>query len=46
MKKKKAPVIIKQELLASILEVFEKEDDLQINEEVKNAKGLKDEKKV
>ena len=46
MKKKKAPEIIKQELLASILEVFEKEDDLQINEEVKNAKGLKDEKKV
>ena len=34
--------IIKQELLASILEVFEEEDYLQMNEEVKNAKEPKD----
>ena len=42
MKKKKTPEIIKKELLASILEVFEDEDYLQICEEVKNAKNLKD----
>ena len=42
MKKKKTPEIIKKELLASILEVFEEEDYLQTREEVKNAKDLKD----
>ena len=43
MKKKKTPQIIKQELLASILEVFDKEEDyLHMNEEVKNVKELKD----
>ena len=42
-KKKKTPEIIKQELLASILKVFdEKEDYLQMIEEVKNAKEPKD----
>ena len=40
---KKTPEIIKNELLASILEVSNEEEDyLQINEEVKNAKELKD----
>ena len=40
--RKKTPEIIKQELLASILEVFEKKEDyLQMNEEVKNAKEPK-----
>ena len=39
---KKTPEIIKQELLASILEVFEKKEDyLQMNKEVKNAKEPK-----
>ena len=36
MKKKKTLETIKKELLASILEVFEEEDYLQICEEVKN----------
>ena len=34
--------MIRKELLASILEVYEEEDDLQMNKEAKNAKGLKD----
>ena len=38
MKTKKTPETIKEELLASILEVFEEEDYLQICQEVKNAK--------
>ena len=42
IKKKKTPETIKKELLASILEVFEEEDYLQICEEVKNVKDLKD----
>ena len=43
MNKQKTPELIKKELLASILEVFNKEEGyLQINEEVKNAKELKD----
>ena len=43
MNKQKTPEMIKKELLASILEVFNEEQDyLQINEEVKNAKELKD----
>ena len=42
MKKKKTPEIIKQELLASILEVFHEEEDyLHMNEEVNNVKELK-----
>ena len=41
MKKKKTPKVIKNELLASILEVFE-EDYLRMSEEVKNAKDPKD----
>ena len=41
-KKKKTPEVIKQELLASILEVFdEKEDYQQMNEDVKNVKNQK-----
>ena len=40
--KKKTPEMIRKELLASILEVYEEEDDLQMNKEAKNAKGLKD----
>ena len=41
--KQKTPELIKKELLASILEVFNEEEGyLQINEEVKNAKELKD----
>ena len=44
MNKKKTPEIIKKELLASILEVSNKEEDyLQMNEEVTNAKEIKDE---
>ena len=40
---KKTPEIIKQELLASILEVFDEEEDyLHMNEEVKNMKEMKD----
>ena len=39
---KKTPEMIRKELLASILEVYEEEDDLQMNKEAKNAKGLKD----
>ena len=40
---KKTPEIIKKELLASILEVSNEEEDyLRMNEEVKNAKELKD----
>ena len=42
IEKKKTPETIKKELLASILEVFEEEDYLQICKEVKNAKDLKD----
>ena len=43
MNKQKTPQLIKKELLASILEVFNEEEGyLQINEEVKNAKELKD----
>ena len=42
MKTKKTPETIKKELLASILEVFEEEDYLQICKEVENAKDLKD----
>ena len=38
MKTKKTPETIKEELLASILEVFEEGDYLQICQEVKNAK--------
>ena len=34
--------MIKKELQSSILEVFEEEDYLQMKEEVKNAKDLKD----
>ena len=34
--------MIKKELQLSVLEVFEEEDYLQMNEEVKNAKDLKD----
>ena len=42
-KKKKTPEIIKQELLASILDIFdENEDYLQMNKEVKNTKKPKD----
>ena len=40
-KKTKKPEIIKKELLESILEVFEKENYLQMCEKVKNAKDLK-----
>ena len=41
-KKKKATDTIKQELLASILEVSDEEEDyLHMNEEVKNVKELK-----
>ena len=43
MNKQKTPELIKKELLASILQVFNEEEGyLQINEEVKNAKELKD----
>ena len=43
MNKQKTPELIKKELLASILEVFNEEEGyLHINEEVKNAKELKD----
>ena len=43
MNKQKTPELIKKELLASILEVFNEEEGyLQINEEVKNAKEMKD----
>ena len=43
MKKKKTTEIIKQELLVSILEVSDKEENyLHMNEEVKNVKELKD----
>ena len=43
MNKKKTPEMIKKNLLVSILEVFNEEEDyLQMNEEVKNAKELKD----
>ena len=43
VKKNKTPEIIKKELLASILEVSNEEEDyLLLNEEVKNAKELKD----
>ena len=43
MNKQKTPELIKKELFASILEVFNEEEGyLQINEEVKNAKELKD----
>ena len=43
MNKQKTPELIKKELLASILEVFNEEEGyLQISEEVKNAKELKD----
>ena len=43
MNKQKTPELIKKELLASILEVFNEEEGyLKINEEVKNAKELKD----
>ena len=37
MNKKKTPKIIKKQLLASILDAFEEEDDLRMNKEVKNA---------
>ena len=43
VKNNKTPEIIKKELLASILEVSNEEEDyLLLNEEVKNAKELKD----
>ena len=42
MKTIRTPETIKKELLESILEVFEEENYLQICEEVKNAKDLKD----
>ena len=42
MKKKKTPETAKKELLASILEVLQEEDYLNICETVKNAKDLKD----
>ena len=43
MNKKKTPEMIKKTLLVSILKVFNEEEDyLQMNEEVKNAKELKD----
>ena len=43
MNNKKTPEMIKKELLASILEVSNEEEDyLQMNEEVENAKELKD----
>ena len=43
MNKKKTPIIIKKELLASILEVSNEEEEyLQMNKEVKNAKEQKD----
>ena len=42
MKTKKTPETIKRELLKSMLEVFEEENYLQICEEAKNAKDLKD----
>ena len=43
MNKQKTPELIKKELLASILEVFNEEEGyLQINEKVKNTKALKD----
>ena len=42
MKKKKTPETIKKELLASVLEVFKEEDYLQICQEVKKDKDLKD----
>ena len=42
MKKKKTPETTKKELLKSILKVFEEENYLQICEEAKNAKDLKD----
>ena len=41
-KTKKTPETIRKELLASILEVFEEEHYLQMCEEMKNAKDLKD----
>ena len=41
-KKKKTPETIKKELLASVLEVFKEEDYLQICQEVKKDKDLKD----
>ena len=40
--KNKTPEMIKKELQSSILKVFEEENYLQIEEEVKNAKDLKD----
>ena len=42
MKTKQTPETINKELLGSILEVFEKRNYLQICEEVKNAKDLKE----
>ena len=43
MNNKKTPEMIKKELLASILEVSNEEEDyLQMNAEVENAKKLKD----
>ena len=42
MKTKKTPETIKKEFLESILKVFEEENYLQICEEAKNAKDLKD----
>ena len=39
--KNKTPEMIKKELQSSILKVFEEENYLQIQEEVKNAKDLK-----
>ena len=43
MNNKKTPEMIKKELLASILEVSNEEEDyFQMNEEVENAKELKD----
>ena len=42
MKTKKRPETIKKELLKSMLEVYEEENYLQICEEAKNAKDLKD----
>ena len=41
-KKKKTPEAIKQELLVSIIEIADEEDYIEMSEEVKNAKELKD----
>ena len=45
MNKKKTHEMLKKELLASVLEIF-KEEDLNMNEEVKNTKEMKDGKSL